>query len=155
MIRDAGLADVPRMIELAALKRAEYAQYQPVFWRQASDAGQKQAPYFAELLQNPQHIVLVDEAQEQLAGFVIAAIVPAPPVYDPGGLTCVVDDFTVAESGHWSTVGRALLDEVICRAKQRGAVQIVVVCARLDVPKRSMLEDAGLPVASEWRTRSI
>lgn len=147
--------DVPRMIALAAEKRAEYEQYQPVFWRRVADAAEKQAPYFAELLRSPQHIVLVHDVQGQIDGFVIAAIVAAPPVYDPGGLMCVLDDFTVAEPGQWPTLGRALLDEVIRRVKERDVVQIVVVCGQRDAAKRSMLEDAGLPVASEWRTRSI
>jgi GNAT superfamily N-acetyltransferase len=115
----------------------------------------KQAPYFVDLVRSPQHIALVLAEQGRIDGFVIAAIVPAPPVYDPGGLTCVVDDFTVAQPAQWPTLGRALLDEVMHRAKERGAAQIVVVCGQLDVPKREMLEDAGLPVASEWRTRPI
>ncbi len=83
MVRLAKQSDVSRLIELAALKRAEYEQLEPVFWRQAADAAQKQTPYFADLLRSPQHIALVYEAHGEVGGFVIAAIVPAPPVYDP------------------------------------------------------------------------
>ncbi len=37
-IRDAGSADVPRMVELSEKKRTEYEQQQPIFWRKARDS---------------------------------------------------------------------------------------------------------------------
>lgn len=74
-----------------------------------------------------------------------------PPVYDVvPGLTCRVDDYCVAEGHGWDEIGRQLLIEVMREAKQRGASQIIVVCAHLDQPKRRMLTDAGLSLASEW-----
>ena len=50
----------------------------------------------------------------------IAAIIGAPPVYDPGGLTCMIDDFCVADPVGWATVGRALLAEAGQQARARG-----------------------------------
>lgn len=35
----------------------------------------------------------------ELAGFAVGTIVTAPPIYDPGGPICVIDDFAVADSG--------------------------------------------------------
>jgi hypothetical protein len=49
-IRKAQQPDVPAMIELAEKKRREYETYQPVFWRVAADAREKQTPYFEQLL---------------------------------------------------------------------------------------------------------
>ncbi len=85
----------------------------------------------------------------------IATVAPAPPVYDPGGLTCTVDDFTVADPRDWPTLGVDLLRAVGRAALERGAAQIVVVTARLDEAKRAVLAGSGLSVASEWWVRPL
>jgi hypothetical protein len=89
----------------------------------------------------------------QLTGFLIAVLLPAPPVYDPdpGGLTCQIDDFTVSHEEKWATTGAALLRAGLAEAAQRGAVQAVVVTAHLDHAKRQALRSCGLEVALEWR----
>jgi hypothetical protein len=43
-----------------------------------------------------------------------------------------------------------LLRAALAEARQRGAVQAVVVTAQLDEPKREALRACGLEVASEW-----
>lgn len=40
-------------------------------------------------------------------------------------------------------------------AKERGAAQVVVVAGPHDGPKRAVLQDAGLYVASEWFTAPL
>src|SRR5262250_1450527 len=95
-IRAASQADVAAMTGLAARRREQYARYQPVFWRPAAGARDKHHPYLASLVADTQVITLVSEEDSQLTGFLIATLVAAPPVYDPGGLTCLIDDFTVA-----------------------------------------------------------
>lgn len=77
-------------------------------------------------------------------------IVAAPPVYDPGGPTCLIDDFAVAVPEQWPTVGVDLLGALRRTARERGAAQVVVVCGHLDGPKRTALEHSGLSIASEW-----
>jgi len=62
----------------------------------------------------------------------------------------MVDDFTVASSADWPTVGAGLLHAVRSTASGRGAAQIVVVTAQLDEAKRAALAASGLSVASEW-----
>jgi hypothetical protein len=47
----------------------------------------------------------VAEVADRVQGFVIARLVPSPPVYEPGGTTCLVDDFTVADVQMWPEVG--------------------------------------------------
>jgi len=77
-------------------------------------------------------------------------LIPALPVYDPGDLTCLVDDFVVREPEAWPQAGASLLREVNRLAKERGAVQTVVVCRRLDEAKRTTLANEKLTVVSEW-----
>ena len=94
-------------------------------------------------------ITLVSEESGAVTGFLIAQLAGAPPVYDPGGQTCDIDDFVVAP-GRWATTGVQLLRSAIERAAERGAIQAVVVTAHLDQDKREALRLCGLSIASEW-----
>ena len=104
-IRAAAQADVHAMAALAAIRRDQYAQYQPRFWRPAADALDNHRPYLAGLVANPEVITLVGEDAGQLTGFLIATLAAAPPVYDPGGPTCQIDDFVVISDDRWPTTG--------------------------------------------------
>jgi hypothetical protein len=150
VIRCARPDDIPAMVALSEQKRIQYQEYQPLFWRKAADSKEKQLPFFERLVASEQTIVLVHEQVGLVDGFVIAALVDAPPVYDPGGKTCLIDDFAVADAAIWETAGAALLAEACREGKARGAVQSVVVCGHRDEPKRAMLAAAGLSIASEW-----
>ncbi len=150
MLRKAREADVPQMIALAAMKRTEYESFAPTFWHQAKDAAEKQTAFFCDLLHRENTLCLVSEHEEQINGFIIAAIVAAPPVYDPGSLVCIVDDFVMASPVLWTTVGKDLLQEARRTAESQGAKLAVVVCGHRDEPKREMLQSAGLSIASEW-----
>ena len=79
----------------------------------------------------------------------------APPVYDPGGKVCFVDDFMVEDPGLWATVGRELLDRVLEAAKEKGAVLANVVCRPMDEAERSLLSGKGFSVASEWHVKPV
>jgi hypothetical protein len=149
-IRTAVQADVPAMTALAAIRREQYAGYQPRFWRPAAGAPDKHRAYLGSLVAREEVITLVSEEADQLTGFLIATLSPAPPVYDPGGLTCDIDDFVVTPATRWPTTGVRLLRAGLTQAQQRGAVQAVVVTAHLDQPKRQALQACGLEVASEW-----
>lgn len=142
------------MVKLAEQKRIEYQNYQPVFWRKAADSREKHIPWIEYLVNKEDIISLVHERDGAIDGFAIADLLQAPAVYDVG-LTCRVDDFTVAESQDWEKVGRALLDAVMREAKQRGVMQMVVVCGHLDEPKRKMLAHAGFTIASEWYVNTL
>lgn len=154
-IRAATADDVSRMVELSDRTRTEYAQYSPVFWRKAEGASEKQYPFLQAQLERESNIVLVSEAAGGIDGFLIAGVVNAPPVYDPGGPVCMVDDFAVSSPELWQTVGQALLAEAAAQAKARGAVLSVVVCGHRDEPKRAMLRASGASIASEWYTNPI
>jgi hypothetical protein len=138
---------------LASTRREQYAQYQPLFWRPAADAQDKHLVYLAGLVARGDVISLVSDEAGQLSGFLIATLTPAPAVYDPGGLTCVIDDFVVGP-GQWQTAGAELLGAGLAEAARRNAVQAVVVTGHLDQPKRQALRTSGLEIASECRVTS-
>ena len=150
MIRNAVLMDISQMAALSEKKRVEYEAYAPTFWRKASDSAERQTPYLAAQLAIENAICLVSEINGAIDGFIIAHVNEAPPVYDPGSLVCVIDDFVVARPDLWNTLGRELLHEARRLARMRGAELAVVVCGQMDAPKREMLQAAGLYVASEW-----
>ena len=143
------------MAELAELKREQYREHAPAFHRPKPGVRDLHAAFLGTQVANHQiHIALVHETSDRtIDGFLIATMIPAPPVYDPGGLTCLVDDFMVETPTLWASVGRSLLDEVVQRSVPKGAVQTVVVCGPHDTAKRAMLFESGHIVASEWFTR--
>lgn len=149
-IRTAEDFDLEEILNLANAKRLEYETHQPVFWRVAPDAIAQQRDYIASQIADEKVITLVATSGNELIGFAIGRLVPSPPVYNPGGLTCSVDDFIVNRSDLWETVGADLLDQVREVAVSKGAVQVVVVCGHLDDPKRQALEKSSLTIASEW-----
>jgi GNAT superfamily N-acetyltransferase len=141
------------MADLAEQKREQYKAYAPVFHRPKAGARSVHEPFLASLVEDDDKVTLVHEASDgRIDGFLVAMLFPAPPVYDPGGATCSVDDFALASPDLWETVGRALLEEAISRTRERGAVQTVVVCGPQDEPKRALLRSMGHEVASEWYT---
>ena len=136
---------------MAARRRQDYEAEQPQFWRQSADALAVHTSYLHGLVDEPDHVFLVAGGDGRcVRGFVIGRLVPAPPVYAPGGSTCLVDDFAVESVSDWESLGLTLLREVSGAARARGAVQVVVVSGRHDEPKRRLLETAGLVPATEW-----
>jgi hypothetical protein len=93
LIRPAITADVGAIAAMASARRRQYAEYQPVFWAPAPNAEELHQPYLARLIGEEKVISLVAEEAGVVTGFVIATIVGAPSVYDPGGATCQIDDF--------------------------------------------------------------
>jgi GNAT superfamily N-acetyltransferase len=154
-IRRAIEADIPHMVAIAETKRVEYEGYAPVFWRKAPDASPKHERYLQSLLTGTDVIALVAQVGDGLAGFAIGALTTAPPVYNPGGPVCIVDDFAVATPKEWRVVGGALLAAMSREAQAHGAVLMVVVCAQRDQAKRALLQEAGCSVASEWHVKPL
>lgn len=154
-VRRAGHEDLERILGLAAAKREEYEKYSPIFWRPAVRAREAQAKYFRHLLSDPDWICLVHETDGDLDGFILAQVTPPPPVYDPGGKACIIDDFVVASPSLWRTVGQDLREEAERLAAQAGATVSVTVCGQRDEEKRRALLESGSRVASEWHVRPI
>jgi hypothetical protein len=143
------------MLDLAAVKRDQYQEYSPMFWRPAVGARKAHRFFFEKLLASRDSICLVHDARGVINGFIIGTVVSPPPVYDSGGKVCMIDDFVVSDPSLWSTVGVALRDETDRRAAMAGAVLSVTVCGRRDEAKRQTLLESGAQVASEWYVRAI
>jgi hypothetical protein len=151
MIWDATLDDVDAIAGLGQRVREQYAIYQPTFWRVATNALDLHRAFVAHLVADGEVLSLVaTDDEHRLLGYAFATVAPAPPVYDPGGLTAMVDDFAVADDDLWSTVGVELGAALRRRVADRGAVQMVVVCGAGHEAKRAALQAMGLTVASEW-----
>lgn len=148
-IRPATAADTEAIAAMAARRRMQYSTYQPVFWAPAPNAEEVHKPYLSALIANEGVISLVCESSGELTGFVIASVGDAPAVYEPGGRTCMIDDFAV-QPGRWNSTGAELLKAAIEVAAASGAIQAVVVTGHLDHEKRDALRACGLSIASEW-----
>ena len=109
------------MAALASIRREQYARYQPRLWRPAAGAPGKHRTYLGSLVASDEVITLVSEEAGQLTGFLIATLNPAPPVYDPGGLTCDIDDFVVTPATRWPTTGVRLRRAARLGQGRRGA----------------------------------
>lgn len=142
--------DVAHMVRLSEQKRIDYAKAMPQFWHPSRHANTSQHAYFIELLSKSDHFLIVAEKMDQFLGFIIGKIITAPEVYDPGGLTLMIDDFCVAAPVLWQSVGNALLETLKKKAKAAGVVQIIVVSGFHDEAKRAFLVSQNLVVASEW-----
>lgn len=156
-LRVATQDDVDVIADLIQEKRRQYENYQPIFWRVAPSARDNHLGFLAKVVANEQTIALVwEEAPGTVEGFIIANIIAAPPVYAPGGPTCMVDDYWVRGGERWETIGQALLDAVCVRARSEfGATQVLVACGHQDTAKRTMLRDQGLEIASEWYVKGL
>lgn len=142
--------DLEAVAALCDARRQAYALHQPVFWRPAADAAEVGRAFLAEQVTRENALAAVHETDGAVDGFVLASIVDAPPVYDPGGRTCAIDDFAVRDPAAWGHVGRELLAYVAPLARARGAVQCVVVNGAHDTAKAAVLRGLGGTVASEW-----
>jgi len=158
----AGHADIDAMNILSKQKRLAYEKAQPQFWKWAGDSGEEvQKEWFKELIYDDNYICLIAKNSEEIIGFIIGKIISAPEVYNPGGLTLMIDDFHVApklqsnEGGcvlqdDWATIGSALLSEIKSIARAKGVAQLVVVSGDHDAAKKSFLQKSGLTTASIW-----
>lgn len=148
--------DVAEMALLSSRKRKQYEKYQPQFHKEAEGAMELQTVFLKDSLEKDNIIALVSaDKGQKIEGFIIGAIVHAPPVYNPGGKVCFVDDFMVADPSLWATVGKNLLDRVVEQSKEKGAVLANIVCGPLDAPKKEMLNQHGFSVAIEWNVKSL
>jgi hypothetical protein len=155
MIRKAAPADIPAMVALSDRDRTRREKVDPEFFRKNAAGAEFQAYFFKNQLESDRIIAVVDEDAGKLRGFVIATIMQAPPVFDPGGLTILIDDFTVADENEWNSIGVALLGYVKKEGKVRGAVGVVTICARGDDLKHRWLEVIGTRVVSEWHFQRL
>ena len=154
-IRPATEMDVPRIIALLQQRRETYQHYAPIFWRIAEGAAEKQEPFIRRLVGDADVLTIVHEGQGRIDGVLIATVITAPPVYDPGGKVCMIDDYVVESPELWREIGTRLLEHCCDWARAQGCVLQVIVCGQKDIPKAAMLKGMGAEVASEWYVRAV
>ncbi len=150
------LVDISSFVALSYQKRRAYEQVQPQFWRYAGPQAEvSQTRWFESLLRDKDHIMLTAKRKEKVVGFMIGKLIKAPEVYNPGGLTLMIDDFCVESDLSWTLIGEELLKEIKELARRKGAVQLLVVCGAHDKQKGAFLTQRGLRVASNWYVGDI
>jgi GNAT superfamily N-acetyltransferase len=154
-IRQAELSDIESMVRLSEAFRMSLTSYSPIFWRKAEASSERQATWFRVLVPLEDTIALVAEIDSELRGFIIGRLQEAPPVYEPGGPICLVDDFCVTSDSEWAIVGSKLLEAVEREARARGAVLAVVICPHLARAKGGFLAERGFEVTAEWHVRGL
>jgi len=155
-VRDAQVADVPRMAELAEAKRQRYRDHAAPFQRPAPNGPAVHEAFLPKLFEWDGFTVLVHETDNGVDGFIVARFGSAPPPYGEGSLFHV-DDFALADGATWPTVGAALLGEVLVRAEVADIETAIVVSgpASVDAPKTAFLAERGLRVDAEWRVKAL
>lgn len=150
-IRSRQPSDISAMVSLSKAKRLSYEKAQPQFWLYAEKEGDKaQGKWFKELLEDKNYVVFTAESNaKEILGFIIGKCIAASEVYNPGGLTLMIDDFCVNCKNLWQSVGASLIEEIKATAKVKDATQILVVCGATDLPKRKFLSEQNLQIASE------
>lgn len=148
----ANLDDIDDMSRLSKAKRLAYEKAQPKFWAHAGEKGDEiQKAWFKELLDNPEYLLFIaKDLNQQCMGFVIGKLMQSPQVYNPGGLTLLIDDFCVATDALWSSVGLQLLKQIKKHSKEKGAIQVIVVCGHHDKLKAKFLNENKLNIVSDW-----
>jgi hypothetical protein len=171
IVRLAKISDIEAIASLSKTKRLEYEKAQPQFWRYAGEEGDNaQKEWFKELLDQKEYLIFtaiknchpefisgspemlnqVQHDNNTILGFIIGKLMPAPEVYNPSGLTLMIDDFCVKSEDLWESVGAQLIEKIKKEGKAKGASQILVVSGAHDAPKRRFLQNQSLSIASEW-----
>jgi hypothetical protein len=150
LIRPAIQSDVRVIAGLCEAKRKLYAEWQPRFHKPAEGAKELHMKFLQETLHHEDSIVLVADDRGTVMGAVYGRLIQAPPVYNPGGKVLLVDDFVLADPNSWLTTGKTLLAAIWERGQAQGAALLNVVCGPHDEPKRALLKEFNLSVASEW-----
>lgn len=152
VVRPTKSIDVDEMMLLSRTKRLAYEKVQPTFWRYAGEKGDNsQRKWFHDLLNDKNHVMLIAESEsKEILGFIVGKLIVAPEVYNPGGLTLMIDDFCVQSENLWYDVGAMLIEAIKAKVKTKDVTQILVVCGAHDHPKRKFLTDNNLSIASMW-----
>jgi len=154
-VRRATLDDADAIGDIAEAKRAQYARYQPVFWRPHRDARASHVTYVRRQLaaDNGRVFRFVHEEDGTVDAYGGGELFPIPPVFGAAGTACVVDGFAPRRSEQWPTAGAAVRDAIVAAAADAGAALVAVVSGFDDEPKRAVLERAGLRPDSGWHVR--
>ena len=151
IIRPSIKEDIPFLVTLSYKKRRLYEKAQPQFWAYGGPQVEEiQRGWFEELLTKEDYVLLTACVYNTVKGFIIGHLCAAPEVYNPGGLTLIVDDFCVDQDTNWEEIGTQLIHDLKTRGKLKGAVQILVVCGIHDQAKANFLKSKQINPISQW-----
>jgi hypothetical protein len=150
-VRRATERDADAIGDIAEAKRAQYARYQPVFWRPHPEGRASHVRYVRRTMNT--RFVFVHEEDGAVDAYGVGELFPVPAVFGAADRVCVVDGFATRRLDLWATAGAAVLDALLGAAADAGAASVAVVSGRDDEPKCSMLERAGLGPDSGWHVR--
>jgi hypothetical protein len=152
LVRQATEPDLPSIERIAQQKFAQYAAYQPLYYKVAKDSPERHLLYLGGQLKAGKQIMLVHDIDGRVDGFLMANIVTPPPVYDQSLHSLVIDDFYFSNASLWSTDGLMMLEAAKKLGRERGAVQVVVVSGNDDAVKNEFLYQHGLSRSAVWYT---
>jgi hypothetical protein len=152
IVRDARWSDVGELVALIQERRRELEAFDPRFWRSAGQAAAHTRRFYRWLLLTGRGALLLAEEEGRVIAFLTARRVKAPPVYDPGGITILIDDFCVATPQLWPSAGSLLLEALRSRGRQRGWRQMVVAAPAADQVELDLLRRHELTHTSSWWT---
>lgn len=154
-IRPAIKTDLPAMVTLIEAYRRRLQTWRPVFWNKAGTSDELSMLWFGHLMNQDNVLTLISEQGGKADGFLIASLIDAPPVYDISGKACMIDDYALETDALWASVGRDLLSEAKAWARQKGAVQVIVVSPTDHADKNGFMENEGLTETTKWWTDNL
>jgi hypothetical protein len=151
-VRRATSSDLGAIVTLVSAKRAQLESFEPVAWHPSEHAPAMTEEFFRMQVGEQGPIFLVATDGARVIGFINAVLQPAPPVYDPGGKSIMIDDFAVIEGDAGDEAAMALLDAALSEGRGRGAVQVIIVAAAKDERAAKWFRARQLHVFSNWWT---
>jgi len=151
-IRRASPGDIGAIVALVTAKRVQLEAYEPVAWHASRSAPALTEEFFRLQVGEQSPIFLVATDGARVIGFINAVLQAAPPVYDPGGKSIMIDDFAVSEGDAGDEAALALLDAALSEGRGRGAVQVIIVAAAKDERAAKWFRARNLHVFSTWWT---
>lgn len=142
--------DIKSVVEISSQKRRNYEEEVPHLWKQANNANILEEIFFRSLLSKNSYIFLVAERKKEIIGFVIGKKIYSMGIYDPGGITILINDFCIDEEEEWQHVGKKLLEAITDSSKNQGVASLLITSGHHDMSKNQLLNAFGLKPALEW-----
>jgi hypothetical protein len=149
------IEEVPQIVQLCEKSRRRLQDFSPVFWRKAQDSAERQIEFLRYLVESKAQEVLVHRSGSILDGIIVGDRRGSSLPYELRGPCCYTDDFALAESDHWATIGQWLLFRLLHEKMIEGVSYSQVICPRGDSAKSRMLREAGYVLGHEWFVRSV
>jgi ribosomal protein S18 acetylase RimI-like enzyme len=143
MVRPAKKADLPALGRLGALlMHTHYAFDRQRFLAPGDDPEEGYAWFLETQLREPDAVVLVDERDGEIVGYVYASLEPMSwkELRGPAGF---IHDIVVDEGARGSGAARALLAAAIIWLRDHGAPRVILWTASQNTRAQQIFEAAG------------